>query len=678
MSRFEDLGIKARLVLLAAAAMLPFLLLVIGGLVYSYEDATATAEKDVRKTAEIASDRVSHAFDDARARLEILRELPELRRGSGISCHAFLMSMRAANPQFLTIGVLDARGEITCHSREGKLETFTDPVFGRRVLAMEPTDFAVGQFRIGANSGRPTVFVAMPLPRVRNEPSGIIYASLNLGHLQDIAREMSGKSQRSILLLESQTSRVLARWPKPVAFGTAMPDHPAASFVRDNAAGGVRQLTDVDGTVRIYGIAPVRSAGESGLVLLVGESRALVMSALNWRSFAAVLLALLALSTAIGAASWLGSEMQVRPIRRLALTAARISAGQFYALTGIETWQAPEFRELASQLDTMAVALDKGRQAEQAIAVSEARYRLVADNTTDIITCVDTDGRYTFVSGASLPLLGYKPTELGGLLMRDVVHPDDRPIVDDIMTAVRAGQTLQAARYRARHCDGYDVWVEVAGRAVEGRGEAVLAIRDATHRKAMEDHIEATNQRLASLASTDDLTQLPNRRTFNQTISTELALCARTQAPLALVLIDVDRFKAYNDGYGHQAGDDCLKRVAHALRTEARRPGDIVTRYGGEEFAAILPNTTLSGALERADAMRRAVREMSIVHGGSEHGRVTVSIGVACLFDAGREEASAVLIRQADQALYEAKARGRDAIEAFPNDVPLPALKRSV
>lgn len=164
---------------------------------------------------------------------------------------------------------------------------------------------------------------------------------------------------------------------------------------------------------------------------------------------------------------------------------------------------------------------------------------------------------------------------------------------------------------------------------------------------------------LRSMALIDGLTGVANRRKFNEDILADWRLCFREQKPLSLILVDVDYFKRYNDRYGHQAGDDCLKSVAQTLSETVRRPYDLVARYGGEEFACVLPNTVLFGAVEIAERMQECVRTLGIEHSASDVDRVlTISLGVATMTPTG-ELGFEALIEAADKQLYEAKNAGR-------------------
>jgi diguanylate cyclase (GGDEF)-like protein len=157
----------------------------------------------------------------------------------------------------------------------------------------------------------------------------------------------------------------------------------------------------------------------------------------------------------------------------------------------------------------------------------------------------------------------------------------------------------------------------------------------------------------------DGLTGVPNRRYFDERLAAEWGRAVRVGAALSVVLIDVDFFKRYNDRFGHQVGDDCLRQVAATLKAGLKRPGDLVARYGGEEFACLLPETPLDGAMELAQQLGQAVHDQGIPHPASDAAAVvTVSLGV-CSKAEDTVAALAALVREADAQLYIAKSRGR-------------------
>jgi diguanylate cyclase (GGDEF)-like protein len=174
--------------------------------------------------------------------------------------------------------------------------------------------------------------------------------------------------------------------------------------------------------------------------------------------------------------------------------------------------------------------------------------------------------------------------------------------------------------------------------------------------------LQAANARLQSLARTDPLTGLPNRRHFDEVRIIEMRRAQREQRSLALLICDIDCFKDFNDHYGHPMGDQCLVAVAQALQTQLGRAGDLAARIGGEEFGVLLPATSRSAAYKMAERMRAAVAACAIEHLYSQAARVvTISIGLAVL-DPGAEGDFEALFQEADQALYRAKAAGRNQV----------------
>ena len=173
--------------------------------------------------------------------------------------------------------------------------------------------------------------------------------------------------------------------------------------------------------------------------------------------------------------------------------------------------------------------------------------------------------------------------------------------------------------------------------------------------------LDHSAQILENLSRTDWLTQIHNRRFFDETLAREYQYSRRNKIPMAVAICDIDNFKAFNDHYGHQAGDECLKNVAQVLASVLKRPGDLVTRYGGEEFGIVLPYTNLEVALALCNMLRAQVESLQIPHKASiDTGHVTVSIGVAAYPGEGISEV--VLLKNADLALYKAKAAGRNMV----------------
>ncbi len=205
---------------------------------------------------------------------------------------------------------------------------------------------------------------------------------------------------------------------------------------------------------------------------------------------------------------------------------------------------------------------------------------------------------------------------------------------------------------------------EIEGLEAGGIDYLAKPINPAILKARVANHLDLKRSRdaLERMARLDGLTGLANRRTFDDMLAREWRRLARTNHPLAVIMMDVDYFKPYNDGYGHGGGDACLRQVAAAATAALQRPADVVARYGGEEFVALLPDTTLDGALMVAEAIRAAVISLAIPHKGSKVApHVTLSLGVACTVpqsDGNPQD----LLEAADQELYAAKSGGRNQV----------------
>jgi diguanylate cyclase (GGDEF)-like protein/PAS domain S-box-containing protein len=279
--------------------------------------------------------------------------------------------------------------------------------------------------------------------------------------------------------------------------------------------------------------------------------------------------------------------------------------------------------------------------------------------------------------------------ELTGFTPEEYLAADDCLAMmiaeDDLAKASRLFQeALQGSRgdnveLRIRRKDGSTFWVATSWRPILDADGRSLGIRTSSQditasKQAREElararaRLETANRQLAALSTTDSLTGIANRRHFDAFLLSEWRRATRTQRPLALAMLDVDWFKAYNDHYGHQAGDTCLQAVARVLQTKVNRVSDLAARYGGEEFALIVAETDTDTMRNLAEQIRAALESLALPHTASPLGRVTVSLGVAVLVpavDLSPEE----LVRRADAALYRAKAQGRNRV-VLATDTP--------
>ncbi|WP_027574852.1 diguanylate cyclase [Bradyrhizobium sp. WSM1743] len=306
--------------------------------------------------------------------------------------------------------------------------------------------------------------------------------------------------------------------------------------------------------------------------------------------------------------------------------------------------------------------LQRGQRMAVALVEKEAHFRLLAEGSSDMVTRIGLDERLRYVSPSSIRIVGWRPNQLIGTPALAGINPEDLPEVQAIVDAMKRGEKEEARlTYRNSHRENGEIWLESTMRVTRkdnGRIDGVVAIsRDITEHKKLETRLE-------TLAIEDSLTSLANRRRFDERLKEEWARAYRDRSSLGLLMIDVDHFKAYNDEYGHPAGDACLRRIAKIIAAEAQRAGDLAARYGGEEFAVLLPNIDAAGCALVGERIGSAIHEAGLVHRTNPAaGCVTASIGGAtCRPALERTAGVASLVDAADQALYAAKDAGRDRL----------------
>lgn len=301
-------------------------------------------------------------------------------------------------------------------------------------------------------------------------------------------------------------------------------------------------------------------------------------------------------------------------------------------------------------------------------APDAAVYKTLLESTRAIPWRIDwATQRFTYIGPQIGPLLGWTPESWVSVNdWAERMHPDDRERVLNFCVAQSQQGIDHEADYRALTRDGSYVWIRDVVHVVR-RGDEVEALVgfmfDISERKRSEEELLRLQHELEILSYRDGLTGVANRRMFDAVFAREWASAQREQRPLSLILIDIDFFKAYNDYYGHLAGDDCLKRVAEVLQAAAVRPRDLVARFGGEEFVLVLPETDADAVRAVAERCRAALAAAAIPHARSAVGaHVTLSQGLATIVP-GPDSDSRLFLNAADQALFRAKERARDCFE---------------
>ena len=317
-------------------------------------------------------------------------------------------------------------------------------------------------------------------------------------------------------------------------------------------------------------------------------------------------------------------------------------------------------------LYSISIALDRQKATERRLQQIVSLHQIVTENSRDVIIMADFEERRSYVSSAAQRLAGWSPEELLRFKSLELVHPEDQPAAAAAMRELKSGLEDIMIECRVRKRSGDYIWVEASLRVVRDPATSVPTgvlnmVRDISERKIAEEELRDAYRAIEALAVTDPLTRLANRRRFDQCLTSEWRRGMRDCQALSLLLIDVDFFKLYNDTYGHLRGDSCLKQIAESAMDVVTRPGDLVARFGGEEFAVVLPNTDKEGAMQVAEEICASLRRRRLDHKASPLGCVTISVGCATMVP-GLGQHSPVLIQKADDALYAAKKNGRNQV----------------
>jgi diguanylate cyclase (GGDEF)-like protein/PAS domain S-box-containing protein len=284
-------------------------------------------------------------------------------------------------------------------------------------------------------------------------------------------------------------------------------------------------------------------------------------------------------------------------------------------------------------------------------ARADARARRFFDLSQDMLCTTDMEGRFVELNPAWEECLGYTLAEMRQMNFAEIVHPDDLGDATARVAALFMGKAMEVIETRVRAKDGSWHWLRSTSTLAEDEGLLYSRSTDVTELKQIAAEREELLAEVESLARSDALTGLPNRRALDEALPREMARARRNQAALCLAIIDVDHFKAYNDSHGHLAGDEMLRQCAIAWDSELRGE-DTIVRFGGEEFLVVLPDCPLGQAGEIIERLRGVTPE-----------GLSCSAGIAeWLFT----ESVDALLARADAALYEAKEGGRDRIVAAP------------
>ncbi|WP_249158137.1 diguanylate cyclase [Bradyrhizobium jicamae] len=567
----------------------------------AYTAALAQGERDIRNLTHSLAEHGSHSIQAIDVAMGAMVDLLKYQKPRADRFNAALRKTADALPQIGEIGVIDPDGN-RVYSSAPDLPSHNNADRGYFISHRDSTDpsLHISEPLQSRLTGRPSIVLSRRVTREDGSFGGILFATIESRYFDNFYHAFNLGPHAGITLLR-RDGVVLAHWPDGKWSGEI-----SAAFkarIDQEAAGYTKTKSPFDGRIKYLGF---ERASQYPIVVTVALPEDQVLAAWHQDLRNDVFVALILMASVVGFAVLLSKEF------------------------GRRTQVAHMLRD------------------------REARYRLLADNIADIVLRYGRNGKISYVSQSVEPLLGLKAADLIGKPCFDFIHPEDIPAAAKANAELTDRTMTRTVIFRTRHADGSLAWIESNFKLADDDGEVVAVLRDVTQRHQMEDELNALNERLAELATTDGLTGLANRRTFDAALPREY----RDRQQISVIMADIDHFKGFNDSRGHQAGDECLKRVARVIGEATENTPALAARYGGEEFAIILPDVSEQDALKVAEAIRLTVRTLAIPNPASHRGIVSISLGIASRTAETIDEAK--LLRTADLALYEAKRAGRN------------------
>lgn len=683
--------LKGRFTFLILLAFAPAFLLVGFNAYEEMQAQEAMVRHEALRLVRVMKVGHSQMLEDSKEFLTAVSRFSALRGNRAKQC-AFLMDDLAQNfPGYSDFGLAAVDGSVLCSTAPPTklINNVASFPFFRQALATRR--LATGPYLVDKSDSKPTVYMGIPIFGEGKSVSGIVFSAIDLSGFDQLP-SATQLPRDSVIVVFDQTGLVLARYPDPQNWtGTLLADAPMVRTIRTGGTEeGVADLMSADGMLRMFAFTKLHRSDKQVVFLTIGVPVDDAYGAAR-RMFQVHMLSLAAVSVLVLTIAWIGSHrLVVRKMRSLIQAAERIRGGDFAARTGLRKSQ-DEVGQLAMAIDSMAYSIQSRVDALQRHTMEMSELK----NMNDALqACMTQDELFAVVRQFALRLFQAQP---GALYL---MHPSGdclevkaswhNPAARTEFLPLDCWAVRRAKAYRldmgadqprCQHvheplplsylCVPLMVQGELLGILHLQNDDLMIAAAEAARNQflaeAVAEHISLTlanlrlRETLHAQAMRDGLTGLFNRRYMEETLVRETRNAERNKTDIAIIMLDIDHFKRFNDNFGHAAGDALLRELAKMLQDKIRG-GDLACRYGGEEFTIILPHTALMHAADIARQLLESARHLHVEINGQSVGEITISLGVASFPQHG--ENWAAVLHAADVALLHAK-RTRNSVVVF-------------
>ncbi len=611
-----------------------------------------SAYSEIEKTIDLQQLVIENWFEDRIAEINFISELPTVKAKDLKSMEVALEAFDKTHSEFNGIVYVNKEGISEIDTTGDTGLDLSDRIYYQE--AKKGNSF-ITDVLIGRQSKKPIIIFSAPVYGFDGTFQGLVFGPVPITTINDVMGEYQDDSRETYIvdkngmLISDSRQDTIGQTIDTEIFKQAIEGRQITNFYAN------QNQEKVLGDYRWV---------HNNQWLIIGEiTEKKVFEIFNRMAMILSIVLLLLVVVGYRMLMIIAKQLEV-PINRVLEGTREIGTGnlEYRIDSSLYKYETIERKELSDNFNKMADLLDAHIET---ISANEERFRMIAEYSSDMITIHDAAGKYLYVSPAGKEILQYEDHEFVGYDGYLFIHPDDLEMISK-NHEILLDKGYVVSTYRIRRKDGEYIWFESSIKCFKGEKpdelQLVCISRNITERKLVEQKLQEANDILRELSTKDGLTGVWNRRTFDERLEVEWNRAIENSAPLSMIMFDIDHFKAFNDTYGHQAGDDCLREVASVVLEIVKKSGDMVFRYGGEEFSVILPGTNLVEAKNVAETIRKAVENLAIPHSFSKFNQcVTISLGMNTTIP-DNERSIEQFIKESDKALYEAKRDGRNCV----------------